>query len=70
MPASHHGSLGQVMWDLWLTKRHWADFLRVLQFPLPLIHYINAPQSSMTGTTGQQMAAVIVELVPLSSKDK
>jgi hypothetical protein len=25
-PASHRGGPGQVMWDLWWTKRHWGMF--------------------------------------------
>jgi hypothetical protein len=25
--ASHHGSPGQFMWDLWWTKWHWHRFL-------------------------------------------
>jgi hypothetical protein len=25
------------MWDLWWTKWHWAGFLRVLRFPLPVL---------------------------------
>jgi hypothetical protein len=33
------------MWDLWWTKWHWAGFLRVLRFPLPIFSPPVAPQS-------------------------
>jgi hypothetical protein len=34
------------MWDLWWTKWHWAGFLRVLQFPLPVYIPPTVPHSS------------------------
>jgi hypothetical protein len=44
--ACHQGGAGfetgaRQVSDLWWTERHWADFLRALPFPLPLIHSIN-----------------------------
>jgi hypothetical protein len=48
--ASHCGgpvsSPGQVIWNLWWTKWHWAGFLQVLRFPLSILIPPIAPQSS------------------------
>jgi hypothetical protein len=37
VPPRRPGSRTGSMWGLWWTKRHWAGFLRVLRFPLPII---------------------------------
>jgi hypothetical protein len=37
---------GQVMWDLWWTKwKTGAEFLQVLQFPLPVLILLTVPYS-------------------------
>jgi hypothetical protein len=45
------------MWHLLCTKWHWADFLRILRFPLPILIETNSsyPSSSVACTTGQSM---------------
>jgi hypothetical protein len=49
------------MWDLWWTEWHWAGFLRVLRFPLPILIPPTAPHSSSSSiarTIGQLVADV------------
>jgi hypothetical protein len=37
----------QVMWDLWWTKWHWAKFLLVFRFPMPILIPPTAPHPSL-----------------------
>jgi hypothetical protein len=62
--ASHLGdpgsSPGQVMWDLWWTKRHWGRFPRSTSVSLPILIPPTSPHSYVirAGTIGQLVADV------------